>query len=161
MLASTVGFICIEIFGARSPAAREYALNLGIALQLTNIIRDVGSDAERGRIYVPQDDLARFNCSEAELMAGAATAPVRNLLAFECGRARDYYDRARAQLPLVDRRALVAAEIMGRIYRDTLRRVERSGYDVFAARIRAPRPRQAVLAIDTWMRMRLGFDVPA
>ena len=160
-VASTVGFICIEIFGARSPAAREYALNLGIALQLTNIIRDVGSDAERGRIYVPQDDLARFNCSEAELMAGAATAPVRNLLAFECGRARDYYDRARAQLPLVDRRALVAAEIMGRIYRDTLRRVERSGYDVFAARIRAPRPRQAVLAIDTWMRMRLGFDVPA
>ncbi len=160
-VASTVGFICIEIFGARTAPAREYALNLGIALQLTNIIRDVGADAARGRIYLPQADLARFNCLEADVLAGVMTAPMRDLLAFQCRRAREYYARARAQLSQVDRRSVVAAEIMGRIYRDTLRRVERAGYDVFTARVRAPRPRQAALALDTWMRTRLGLDVPA
>lgn len=160
-VASSVGFVCIEIFGARSEPAREYALNLGLALQLTNIVRDVGQDAARGRIYLPLEDLARFGCEERDVLACAATEPVRRVLAFECERAREYFDRARALLPRLDRRALVAAEIMGRIYRDTLRRVERSRYDVFGSRVRTPRLRQAALALDTWMRARIGLDAPA
>jgi phytoene synthase len=160
-VASTVGLICIEIFGQRSAPAREYALNLGLALQLTNIIRDVGGDAARGRVYLPQDDLARFGCTDADLLAGRATPPVAALLAFESGRAREYYRRAAGLLPSLDRRALVAAEIMGRIYRETLARIERAGYDVFSARVRVPRARQAALAVATWLRIRLGRHVPA
>lgn len=160
-VASSVGYVCIEIFGARSEAAREYALNLGLALQLTNIVRDVAQDAARGRIYLPLEDLARFGCEERDVLACAPTEPIRRVLAFECARAREYFDRAQALLPRLDRRALVAAEIMGRIYRDTLRRVERAQYDVFRSRVQAPRLRQAALALDTWMRARIGLDAPA
>jgi phytoene synthase len=160
-VASTVGFVCVEIFGQRSAAAREYALNLGLALQLTNIIRDVGADAAQGRVYLPQADLARFGCTDADLAAGRLTPQVGQLLAFECQRAREYYDRAARLLPSLDRRAMVAAEIMGRIYREILDRIERGGYDVFSSRVRVPKPRQATLAIDTWLRTRLARHVPA
>ena len=112
-VASTVGLICIEIFGYRDPATRAYAVNLGIALQLTNIIRDVHADQRQGRIYLPVEDLVRFGVTEEMLRRGQVTPPVRELLRFECGRARDYYDRAAAGLPPVDARSLVAAEIMG------------------------------------------------
>lgn len=160
-VASTVGYVCVEIFGQRTPAAREYALNLGLALQLTNIVRDVGGDAARGRIYLPQDDLARFGCTDDDLCASRLTPEVAGLLAFECRRAREYYDRAARVLPALDRKAMVAAEIMGRIYREILTRVERAGYDVFSARVRVPKPRQATLAIDTWLRARLARHATA
>ena len=160
-VASTVGDICVEIFGQRSAAAREYARHLGVALQLTNIIRDVGVDAERGRIYLPQDDLARFGCSEADVLGRRPTPALRSLLAFEADRAHDYYRRAAALVPALDRRALVAAEIMGRIYRETLARIESSGYDVLTARVRVPRARQAALAAGTWLRIRLARHAPA
>jgi phytoene synthase len=160
-VASAVGLICIEIFGQRSDRAREYALNLGLALQLTNIIRDVGGDASRGRVYLPQEDLARFGCTDADLLAGRVTPPVAALLAFESRRAREYYERADGLLSSLDRRALVAAEIMGRIYRETLVRIERAGYDVFSARVRVPRARQAALAIATWLRIRVARHVQA
>jgi 15-cis-phytoene synthase len=155
-VASTVGLICIEIFGQRSPGARDYAINLGLALQLTNILRDVGPDGQRGRIYLPLADLARFGCSEADLLAGKPTPAVRSLLAFEASRARDFYARAAAILRTLDARAFVAAEIMGRVYREILDRIERAGYDVFSSRIRVPRARRALLAADTWLRTRLG-----
>ena len=93
-VASTVGLVCIEIFGQRSDRAREYAVHLGIALQLTNILRDVGGDAERGRIYLPQEDLRRFGCTNEDLRAGMLTAGVRQLLAFQRQRAVEYYARA-------------------------------------------------------------------
>jgi phytoene synthase len=160
-VASAVGYVCVEIFGQRSAAAREYALNLGLALQLTNILRDVGSDAARGRIYLPQEDLARFGCTDADLRGAAITPRVAALLAFESGRAREFYERAARVLPSLDRRAMVAAEIMGRIYREILARVERAGYDVFSTRIRVPKARQATLAIGTWVRTRLARHVPA
>jgi phytoene synthase len=159
-VASTVGLICIEIFGQRSARAREYAVTLGIALKLTNILRDVGGDAERGRIYLPQDDLRRFGCSDDDLAAGRV-GKVRGLLAFETARAREYYGQAAALLDGLDARALVSAEIMGRIYRETLDRIEGAGYDVFSERIRVPRARRVVIALDTWMRTRFGRHVPA
>lgn len=151
-VASAVGLICIEIFGCRDPAAREYAINLGLALQLTNIIRDVGVDLARGRVYLPQEDLARFNCSEEALRRGAVTEEVEALLAFQVARARQYFALASQSLRRTHARRMVAAEIMGAVYQEILRRVERSGYDVFSQVIRVPRPARAVIAITTWIK---------
>ena len=151
-VASTVGLICIEIFGYRDPATRAYAVSLGMALQLTNIIRDVGADLRQGRVYLPVEDLVRFGVTEEALRQGKVTPPVRELLRFECQRARDYYDRAAADMPQVDARSLVAAEIMGGIYFGILRRIERAGYDVFSRRIRVPRPHRALIALRIWAR---------
>jgi len=150
-VASAVGLICIRIFGCRGDRAREYALNLGVALQLTNVLRDVRDDGDRGRLYFPLDDLAACGCTEDELRAARLTAPVRRLLEFECARAREFYRRAAAALPPEDRRRLVAAEIMRAVYFETLRRIERAGYDVFSARVRVPRPRQAAIALTQWL----------
>ena len=151
-VASTVGLICIEIFGYRDPATRTYAVSLGMALQLTNIIRDVGADLRKGRIYLPVEDLVRFGATEEALRQGHVTPPVRELLRFQCGRARDYYRRAAADLPAVDAGSLVAAEIMGGIYFAILQRIERAGYDVFSRRIRVPRPHRALIALRIWTR---------
>jgi phytoene synthase len=151
-VASTVGLICIEIFGYRDPASRTYAVNLGMALQLTNIIRDVAVDLRQGRVYLPVEDLVRFGVTEEALKQGTVTPPVRELLRFECQRARDYYDRAAADMPQVDARSLVAAEIMGGIYFGILQRIERAGYDVFSRRIRVPRPHRALIALRIWAR---------
>jgi phytoene synthase len=151
-VASAVGLICVEIFGYTDPRARDYAINLGMALQITNIIRDVAADLSRGRVYLPGEDLARFGVADADLRAGRVTPAVRALLEFECRRAREYYQRAAADLPPVDAYSLMAAEIMGAIYFEILQRIERSGYDVFSRRIRVPRPYRAVIALRIWAR---------
>jgi len=151
-VASAVGLICLEIFGYRNPSAKAYAENLGLALQLTNIIRDVRTDLVRGRVYLPTEDLVRFGVSEDDLRSGQLTSRVVELLRFECERAHSYYRRAAAQLPPEDAHSLVAAEIMGGIYFEILRRIERRGYDVFSSRIRVPRPTRAVVALRLWMK---------
>jgi len=151
-VASSVGLICLEIFGYRDAGARDYAVNLGIALQLTNIIRDVAGDLKRGRIYLPMDDLAWFHVTEHDLRAGVVTPNVRSLMRYQCRRARYYYRLASERLPRIDRRSLVAAEIMGEIYFAILRKIERSRYDVFSARHRLGRPRRALIALDIWSR---------
>jgi phytoene synthase len=150
-VASAVGMICIRIFGCRNPGSRDYALNLGVALQLTNILRDVKTDLDRGRVYLPLQDLAQFGCTVDDLAAGVVTDPVRRLMAFECERARLFYSRALAARPEEDRRRLVAADIMRAVYFETLRRIERAGYDVFSVRRRVPRPRQALIALRHWL----------
>jgi phytoene synthase len=151
-VASAVGLICIEIFGCRDEAAREYAINLGLALQLTNILRDVGVDLARGRVYLPQEDLTRFGCTEDDLRRAVVTPPVRSLLAFQAARARKYFVQAGQALRRTNARRLVAAEIMGAVYLEILRRIERSGYDVLSRVIRVPRPARAIIAIATWMK---------
>ena len=156
-VASTVGLICVAIFGCRGEAARAYAEHLGIALQLTNILRDVPVDLSHGRVYLPLDELSRFGCTEDDLRAGDMTDRVRALLAHQGQRARDYYAEARRLLPAGDRRKLVAAEIMGAIYRAILTRIEQRGYDVFTELVRVPRPRRAVIAAATWMRVLVGL----
>jgi phytoene synthase len=155
-VASTVGLVCVEIFGYRNPATRDYAVTLGLALQLTNIIRDVGTDLSRGRVYLPQEDLARFGCTEEDLRGGRVTPRVRSLLAFECVRAHGLYEEAERQLPREDRRSLVAARIMGGIYRAILWRIEQSGYDVFSAPVRVSRPRRAAIAARLWAASLVG-----
>ena len=150
-VASAVGMICIRIFGCTHPDSERYALNLGVALQLTNILRDVRSDLARGRVYLPLDDLAAHGCTVEDLGAAATNGAMRRLIAFECARARSYYQRAIDARPEQDRRRLVAAEIMRAVYFETLRRIERRGYDVLGDRVRVPRPRQAMIALRQWM----------
>jgi phytoene synthase len=162
-VASAVGIICLSIFGCRDERSRQYATDLGIALQLTNILRDVRVDLARGRVYVPQAEMRRFGVTEADLQAEADAAgsglrspSVRALLASQAARAREYYRRAAAGLPAADARRLVAAEIMGAIYKAILAEVERSGYDVFSRVVRIPRPRRALIAARTWVRVAVG-----
>lgn len=155
-VASTVGLICIEIFGARDSRARDYAFNLGLALQLTNIIRDVAVDLRNGRIYLPQEDLARFGVTEADLRAGVVNGPMRLLLAHQCQRARRFYTAAAQAMPHADAHRLVAAEIMGGIYFEILQRIERRGFDVFTDVIRVPKAVRARIAFSIWARGQLS-----
>ena len=113
-VASAVGLVSIEIFGYRNPACRDYAIQLGLALQMTNIIRDVGKDLGNGRIYLPQEDLARFGYPEADLRARKLQRAFLRLMDFEAARAEEFLLRARSLLPREDRRSMVAAEIMAR-----------------------------------------------
>ena len=156
-VASTVGLICIEVFGCRDPASRRYAELLGVALQLTNILRDLRTDAARGRIYIPQEDLRRFGCGEEEILDGRRTAAFDALMRFECERARAYFRQAWGSFPPKDRAALVAAEAMGRIYYEVLREIERRQYDVFRGRVTLSRIRKIGIAADVWIRNALGL----
>ena len=156
-VASTVGLICIEIFGYRSLETRRYAEELGVALQLTNILRDLRSDAERDRIYLPREDLDRFGCTEDDILTGKRTAAFGSLMEFQCERARSYFRKAWRSLPPSDRRSMVAAEAMGRIYYEILREIERRDYDVYARPVSIPRARKLGLALDVWVRKVLGL----
>jgi phytoene synthase len=150
-VASAVGLVCVRIFGC-SDAARDYAFNLGLALQLTNILRDVKSDLRQGRLYLPLEDLAACGCTVDDLSGGLATAPVKRLIEFECRRVHEFYQKAQSLLPQDERSRLVAAEIMRAVYFETLRRIERGGYDPFTIRARVPRPQQALIAFRQWWR---------
>ena len=163
-VASAVGLVCVEIFGYEDARSRRYATELGVALQLTNILRDVPVDLARGRVYIPQEDLRRHGCSEQDLVAEAAhtgrgvrSPKVKAVLREQGERAREYYRKAAAALPAADARRLAAAEIMGAIYRGILSRIERRDYDVFTAVVRVPRPERAVIALATWARIALGL----
>src|SRR3954466_1393333 len=130
-VASVVGLLSIEIFGYRDPACREYAVYLGKALQLTNILRDVRTDAERGRIYLPQSELARFNVTEKEILNFEYSGRFRALAESVAAQARKFYQLARETLPPEDRRSMVAAELMGSVYWRLLRKLERQQFNVF------------------------------
>lgn len=155
-VASTVGLMCLAIFGSRGARAEQYAVELGLALQLTNILRDVHVDLARGRLYLPLEDLDRFGCTERDLRERPSSDAVRALLAHQGARARAHYAAARAALPRDQARRLVAAEIMGAIYRALLTRIERRNYDVFSEVVRVPRPRRAAIALSTWARVLAG-----
>ena len=155
-VASAVGLCCIEIFGYTDPRAREYAVDLGVALQLTNIMRDVQPDARAGRVYLPQEDLDRFGVTADDLAGGRYTAAFVRLMEYEAARARSYYERARAALPCADRRTLFAAEIMGRTYFALLETIERRGFRVLGARVRVPTPRKLGIAVSCWLQSRWG-----
>ena len=155
-VASAVGMMCIEVFGCRDSGSRDYAFNLGLALQITNIIRDIKADLEQGRVYLPQQDLARFGVTEDMLRAGHVSDPVRALLAHEGQRARQFFTAARLAMPDDAARKLVAAEIMGGIYFEILQRIERRGYDVFTERVRVPKAARARIAIQIWAMSQLS-----
>lgn len=150
-VAATIGLISIEIFGYRNPGARDYAVHLGTALQLVNILRDLASDASRGRIYIPREDLERFGIRPDDILARLYHDRVVELMRFESDRARQYFDRARQALPGEDRRSLVAAEIMGAIYWRILERIRQRSYNVFGERITLSRPLKLWIALSVYL----------
>jgi phytoene synthase len=161
-VASAVGLASIEIFGYADPRTRQYAVELGLALQLTNILRDVGPDAARDRLYLPLEDLAACGVSEEEVLGAARDAGAKHppglgrLLAREADRARSHYEAAAAALPRRDRRSMLAAEIMGAIYRGVLEEWARRGHPVGGARVQLGRPRKIALALRTVPRVYWG-----
>ena len=154
-VAGVVGLICLHIFGTRDPRAKDYAVNLGMAFQLTNILRDLGTDADRGRIYLPREDLARFDCTEEHLLRRRYPPRFNDLMAFQCTRAHEFYANARtilASLPRADRKALTPAEIMRGVYERILFRIERAGYRIFGPRISLSAPSKLAAAAGAWLR---------
>ncbi len=155
-VASAVGLICIEIFGYTNPAARIYAEKLGIAFQLTNILRDVKEDAGRSRIYLPQEDLARFDVTEEEILHSVYSPNFVRLMEFEAARTRNFYREADAALPAEDRSSLLTAEAMRLIYGALLDRIVRSNYRVLDRRHSLPAPLKLYLVGRAWASGRLA-----
>ena len=155
-VASAVGLVSIEIFGYRDAGCKTYAAELGLALQLTNILRDVGQDfANGGRIYLPRADLARFGYTAEDLAARRHNDAFRALMRFEAERAIGFYRSAQAALPPIDRRAMVAAEIMRAVYRRLLDRMQRDGFRVFDRRCSLSRLEKIALIVTTTLRNKL------
>ena len=154
-VAGVVGRLIARILGYTQEATLQYAETLGLALQLTNIIRDVGEDARMGRIYLPQDELAQFNVSEESILAAQITPEFAALMQFQFNRARDTYRQAIALLPPADKKAQKAGLIMASIYYALLQEIERDGLtNVLRYKIRIPNPRKMRIALKTWL---LGF----
>ena len=134
-VAGTVGVACLPIFGVPSAEAKEFAIRLGITVQWINLIRDVGVDAEMGRIYLPQDHLEKFGCTEADVLARRATPEFMNLIRYEAEVARGHYRRAMELLPRKWEKELLPARIMGSIYRKLLAKIEKHNYPVLSKKI--------------------------
>ena len=160
-VASVVGLLSIEIFGYKNPATRDYAIYLGKALQLTNILRDVKSDAVRGRIYLPQDELKIFNVSEKEILDSKYSDRYFALAASGADRAKGFYQLARKTLPAEDRSSMVAAELMGSIYWQLLQKLERQQFNVFGSQpVRINRPQKLLLILRSWLRFTFNATSP-
>lgn len=158
LVASSVGLMCREIFGYKTESTREYAINLGIALQLTNIIRDVKDDAKKGRIYLPQEDLRRFGVAEEDIFLGRQTAEFTEMMRFECERASSYFDLARQTLKDEDKGHFFAARVMWSIYAHVLQKIKRSGYRVLERRISIPTYLKLLITFRYWLSHRLKYS---
>ncbi|MDX5409239.1 MAG: presqualene diphosphate synthase HpnD [Thauera sp.] len=151
-VASVVGLLAAEIFGYQDRQTLKYAHDLGLAFQLTNIIRDVGEDARRGRIYLPIEDLQRFNVPAKDLLEARYSDAFRELMAFQAERAEKFYEQAFAQLPAIDRKAQRPGLVMAAIYRTLLREIARDGFQVLDRRTSLTPLRKVWLAGTTWFR---------
>ncbi len=151
-VASVVGLLAAEIFGYSNRQTLKYAHDLGIAFQLTNLIRDVGEDARRGRIYLPVSELEQFNVPAKDILEARDSENFQRLMAFQIERAQKYYDQALAQLPPEDRKSQRAGLIMAAIYRQTLREVEADGCRVLTHRISLTPIRKLWLAVKAWVK---------
>jgi phytoene synthase len=156
-VASVVGLISIQVFGFKHEQTREYAVRLGYALQLTNILRDIKQDAANNRIYLPLEDLRTFGFDEQRLLSSRYDERFVALMKFEVARAREYYSKARALLPPDERRSMIAAEIMDAIYFRLLTKIERVKYNVFGSRIRISNAHKMLITFNCWMKNRLGL----
>jgi phytoene synthase len=158
LVASSVGLMCRQIFGYRNESTRDYAINLGIALQLTNILRDVADDARRGRIYIPLEDLEKFGVTEDDVLQMRYTPQFVELMRFECARASRYFDIARDALRDEDKRFFFAARIMWSIYAHTLNRISASDYNVFEQRISISKLLKLLIAFRYWLSHKLKYS---
>lgn len=160
-VASVVGLLSIEVFGYTDARCHDYAVQLGKALQLTNILRDVGNDAARGRIYLPLEELRRHGVCEADILSGRHTPAFRALAETVAARARTHYAAARTALPAVDRKAMIAAELMGAVYWRLLRKLEARGFDVLGpVPTKLTKLHKLALILRTWFRLVSGAVVP-
>jgi phytoene synthase len=150
-VASTIGLMAIEIFGYRNSRSRDYAVNLGTALQLVNILRDLESDARCGRVYLPEEDLQRFHVRREDLLEGRPSDRLVDLMHFEADRARQYFKLARQALPPEDRHSMLPAEIMAAIYWRLLGGIQRRGYNVFGEPVRLSRPLKFWTALSVYL----------
>ncbi len=157
-VASVVGLVCLQIFEYRDPAARDYAVDLGLAMQLTNIVRDVREDWSMGRVYLPQDEMARFGYTEEQLGAGIHNDAFVELLRFQGQRARSYFRSGFRLLPYLSRRSRACPAALGAIYSRVLDRIEASGYDVLGEqRIALSGSEKARIAARAWMASMLSL----
>lgn len=156
-VASTVGLMCIEIFGYKHPSTKKFAVDLGIALQMTNILRDIGKDAKNGRIYLPQEDLIRFNYSEQEILSLLYNDNFRDLMVYESARAKQYFNSATANLDLDDKKTMFAARAMQHIYYKMLENIITADYDVFNNDIKVSKFEKVGIALGVWAKYNLVY----
>jgi len=155
--AVTVGLMSIEIFGYRSKNAKDYAVNLGIAMQLTNILRDIKYDALNGRIYLPQEDLKKFGYSEDNLLKSTYNESFIALMKFQCERAREYYEKANDCFDRKDRKLLFPARIMQHIYYSILENIEKMNYNVFRKKAKISTIRKLFITFGVYVKYNLAF----
>ena len=161
-VASVAGLLSIEIFGYKNPACRDYAIYLGKALQLTNILRDVKTDAARGRIYLPRSELKKFKVAEDEILNSKYSDRYFSLASSIAGRAKQFYQLAQKTLPPEDRDSMVAAELMGSVYWQLLQKLERGSFDVFGPQpLKLSKPHKLSLIFTSWLRFSIGSTSPS
>lgn len=154
--AATVGLMCIEIFGYKTENAKQYAVNLGIALQLTNILRDIKYDALNGRIYLPEEDLKRFGYTEDDLMNSRYNESFIELMKFECARAREYFEKANDSFVKEDRKLLFPARIMQKIYFNILQKIEKMNYNVFGKKARVSKAKKLYYTLGVYVKYKMA-----
>lgn len=156
-VASTVGLMCIEIFGYRHPSAKDFAVNLGIALQLTNILRDIKKDADKGRIYLPKEDLEKFNYYESDIFNNTYNENFQKMMKYQVKRAREYFDTATSCLNLEDKKAMFAARAMQHIYYRMLNKIVDADYDVYNKKINVSTFQKVGISLGVWAKYRLVY----
>ncbi|MHB8852045.1 MAG: presqualene diphosphate synthase HpnD [Ignavibacteriaceae bacterium] len=156
-VASTVGLMCIEIFGYKHKSAKDFAVDLGIALQLTNILRDVKKDSLNGRIYIPQEDLKKFNYSEDQLFNQTYNGNFQSLMQYEVNRAEIFFDRATKALNLDDKYSMFAARAMQHIYHKILEKIINANYDVYHKNIKVSKVEKVGIAVGVWAKYSLVY----
>ena len=156
-VASTVGLMCIEIFGYRHPSAKDFAINLGIALQLTNILRDIKKDAERGRIYLPKEDLEKFNYNESDIFSSTYNENFQKMMKYQVERASEYFISATACLNKEDKKAMFAARAMQHIYYRMLNKIVDADYDVYNNKIKISTAKKVGISLGVWAKYRLVY----
>jgi len=156
-VASTVGLMCIEIFGYKHKSAKDFAINLGIALQLTNILRDIKKDSDNGRIYLPREDLIRFRYSEEDINQNKFNNNFVDLMSYESYRAEQYFQKATECLNLDDKPSMFAARAMQHIYHKMLEKIIAVNYDVYKNNIKVSKFEKAGIAIGVWAKYSLVY----
>jgi phytoene synthase len=156
-VASTVGLMCIEIFGYRHPSAKDFAVNLGIALQLTNILRDIKKDAEKGRIYLPKEDMDKFNYNETDIFNNTYNENFQRMMEYQVERASEYFNAATACLNREDKKAMFAARAMQHIYSRTLNKIVDADYNVYQNKIKISTFKKVGISLGVWAKYRLVY----
>lgn len=160
-VASTVGLMASEVIGYSDPCALDYAVNLGIAMQLTNILRDIGEDSRNGRIYLPLDEMDEYGYSEAELLRGEINPSFIRLMQFQINRARAYYEQALPGIEYLDKDCRLSITIAARLYSRILDMIERNAYDVFNRRAYVPTIQKVRGLAGVWLQRRFGRNSSA